>query len=112
MPTDLLSDVPLMDLHRAAGETAGLACLEKAERGGFDGAAAAEYIVALLRADGPTAGEVLTDRAIAAGFRPHDSRAFGPVYAALARRKAIRCVGYCERTKGNGTAGGRIWSLA
>jgi hypothetical protein len=46
------------------------------------------------------------------GYRPHDQRAFGPVYAGLARRGAIKCLGFCERQKGHGTSGGRIWSLA
>lgn len=35
---------------------------------------------------------------------------FGSIYQALVRKNLIRCVGYCEREKGNGTAGGRVWS--
>lgn len=36
-------------------------------------------------------------------------RAFGQLFRVLARRGDIRCVGYCERRKGHGTAGGRVW---
>ena len=79
---------------------------------GFDSEGAAAFILGIVTASGPTPGEVLTDRAIAAGYKPHDARAFGPVYATLVRRGSIRCVGFCERKKGHSTAGGRIWSAA
>lgn len=113
MQLDLLAGVPLREIHRAEGERAGIACLDKAETAvGFDSAGAAQFILNLLASGGPTPGEVLTDTCVSAGFKPHDTRAFGPIYAALVRRKAIKCIGFCERTKGNGTAGGRIWSAA
>lgn len=72
---------------------------------------AEEAILAHLRAAGPTSGEVLTDVAKAHGARCRDDRAFGSVYQSLARRNLIRCVGFCVRTKGHATAGGRVWSL-
>lgn len=97
---------------REVGAAAAAACVEKAERGGFDTAGAAAFILDWLTQNGPTSGEDLTDAAIAQGFRPHDSRAFGPVYAGLVRRQRIKCVGTCERRRGHGTAGGRIWGLA
>ena len=110
---DLLADVPLMDLHRAAGEAAGAACLDKAERvAAFDSEGAAKFIVGWIERHGPQPGETLTNAAVEHGYRPHDQRAFGPVYAGLVRRGAIRCVGFCERTKGHGTAGGRVWGLS
>lgn len=49
------------------------------------------------------------DAAIAHGYRPHDQRAFGSVFGTLSRRNLIRCAVYCERSKGHGTAGGRVW---
>jgi hypothetical protein len=113
MGADLLAGVPLMDLQRAAGEAAGLACMDKAQEvAGFDPAGAALFIVGWLRRHGPQAGEKLTNAAVEHGYCPHDQRAFGPVYAGLARRGVIKCVGFCERQKGHGTAGGRIWGLA
>lgn len=69
------------------------------------------YIVQYLEAHGPTAGEVLTAACKAAGIRPHDDRAFGPVYMTLARRGVIEKVGSVRRELGHGTAGGNIWGL-
>jgi hypothetical protein len=70
-----------------------------------------QAILAHLGAAGPTSGEVLTDVAKAHGARPHDDRAFGAVFKALSRAGQIRTVGYCARTRGHGTSGGRIWSI-
>ena len=110
---NLLDGVPLLDLHRAAGEAAGVACLDKAQRtASFDSEGAARFIAGWIERHGPQPGEKLTNAAVEHGYRPHDQRAFGPVYAGLVRRGVIRCVGFCERTKGHGTAGGRVWGLA
>ena len=110
---NLFDGIPMLTLTRAAGEDAGIACLDRAEKvAGFDSEGAAAFILGIVTASGPTPGEVLTDRAIAAGYKPHDARAFGPVYATLVRRGSIRCVGFCERKKGHSSAGGRIWSAA
>lgn len=68
-------------------------------------------ILAHLRVVGSASGEVLTDVARAHGARPHDDRAFGGVFQSLSRAGLIRTVGYCARTKGHGTAGGRIWGI-
>lgn len=96
---------------RDLGETAGRACTDKAERTtDFDRDAARRFILATLRKNGETPGEVLTDLARKAGFVPHDDRAFGAVFGKLARERAIRCVGYCTRRKGHSTAGGRVWA--
>lgn len=85
-------------------------CAAKAERvSDFDIERAADFILRALLKNGATPGEVLTDLARAAGFVPHDDRAFGQVFKRLAGRGNIRCVGYCERRKGHGTAGGRVW---
>lgn len=97
---------------REAGNQAGERCLSKAQ--GIDPTFAENAkwaILAHLRKVGQASGEVLTDVAIASGARPHDARAFGPVFGALARQGLIRTVSFCMRTKGHGTAGGRIWAL-
>jgi hypothetical protein len=98
-------------LPRAEGERLGELCAEKASRvADFDATGAGKFILGWLHRHGPTSGEKLTAAATEHGFRAHDSRAFGPVYAALSRKGLIRCVGYCARERGHGTAGGRIWA--
>lgn len=95
---------------RAVGATAGQACADAAQRKtAFDLEAAREYLVRWLTMSGPTDGEMLVMILRSAGFRPHDDRAFGPVFSVLARRGVIKCVGHCARKRGHGTAGGRIW---
>jgi len=86
-----------------------LACTAKAERAGFDTAAAKAAVLDLL-ADGlPRSGEEIVDHCLRLGIVPHDARAFGSVFARLRQQGAIEAVGFCDRRKGNGTAGGRIW---
>lgn len=98
------------DAVRAVGEQAGEACADKAERvADFDRAGAARFILGELRRWGPTSSEDLTESAIAHGFRVHDRRAYGPIYAKLVRDGLIACAGFCARRHGHGTAGGRIW---
>ena len=70
---------------------------------------AGEFISSYLRQHGPLPGELLTDVAKASGIRPPDDRAFGAVFKMLANRGAIRQAGWCERRKGHGTGGGRVW---
>lgn len=96
----------------AAGEHAMGLCLEKAEDKdpGF-GAIAREAILAHLRVVKRCSGEELVNVARAKGARPHDDRAFGGIFQSLSRGKLIRHAGYCLRTKGHGTAGGRLWEL-
>lgn len=97
----------------AAGNHGMSVCIAKAE--GLDPNftdKAAVAILAHLRTVGQCSGEVLTDVARAHGAVPHDDRAFGAVFKKLARQGLIRCVGFCLRTKGNGTAGGRVWGIA
>lgn len=98
---------------RAAGSVAGELAADKAERmdDGFRERAHA-FVLGYLAQHGPSAGEDITDAAVMAGIKPAELRAFGPVYATLARRGLIACVGYCARRRGHGTAGGRVWRLA
>ena len=97
---------------REAGRTASEACTAKAMRNDPTFTKTAQdAILAHLQVVGQASGEVLTDIAIARGARCHDARAFGSVFAGLARKNKIRTVGFCIREKGHGTAGGRIWGL-
>lgn len=101
-----------LDDALAAGESAMTACTSKAERKDPEfSRKAEEAILAHLRIVGKCSGEVLTDVARGHGAVPHDDRAFGSVFQSLARRGRIRTVGFCARTKGHGTAGGRIWGF-
>jgi hypothetical protein len=70
------------------------------------------FAVRYLQVHGPSSSEVITDAAKAAGITPPDDRAFGPVYAALAKKGQIEFAGWCARVKGHGTAGGRLWRVA
>lgn len=95
---------------REKGEAEAERCEAAAERKGWDPAAAGEFILAWLRKNGPTAGEVLVTEASKTNA-PHDGRAFGAVFQRLARRGLIEKCGTAQRTKGNGTAGGLVWRL-
>ena len=70
---------------------------------------ACDFVLAYLEQYGPTSSEELTDACCGAGIVPPDTRAFGPVYRTLSRRKMIHKVGACCRKRGHGTAGGNIW---
>lgn len=101
-----------LNFARSQGTAAAKACVEKAEAvAGFDVAGARTQLLALLLARGPTSGEDLVDLLKRSGFRGHDDRCFGQVFGVLARWRKIRCVGYCPRRRGHGTAGGRIWAV-
>ena len=54
-------------------------------------------------------GEVATNAAVMAGIKPHDTRAFGGIYAKAIRSGVIRVVGIVPRTKGHGSAGGKLY---
>jgi hypothetical protein len=73
---------------------------------------AREFILAFLAGSPPTSAEDLSDACLAAGIRPHDLRAFGPVVQGLARAGKIKKAGSCPRRRGHGTAGGNLWALA
>jgi len=96
---------------REKGESAATACAEKAKAvAEFDRTGCERFMLGYLARWGDQSGEALSDAAKIHGFRPHDERAFGAVFAALSKRGLIRCVGFCTRQKGHGTAGGRIWT--
>jgi hypothetical protein len=98
---------PLFDKPAAA-------CTAKAARvAGFDTAKAKETVLAALRRSSvPLTGEQLVDHCVQAGIVPHDQRAFGSVFAGLARDGLIESAGFTTRTKGHGTGGARLWRVA
>jgi len=108
---EAIQDLPIFAQarERAAGHEAAAACTAKAERAGFDTAAARAAVVELLADGQARSGEQLVDYCIRIGLVPHDARAFGSVIARLSKAGAIEAVGYTERRKGHGTAGGRLW---
>lgn len=69
------------------------------------------FVLEYLQRQGDASGEAITNACRKAGIGPHDDRAFGPVYLALAKRKKIVKAGFCPRTKGHGTSGGIVWRL-
>jgi hypothetical protein len=97
---------------RAAGVVAGEACADKATRvAAVDQARARSFVLTHLRRHGATSGEDLVDAMTAAGMRPHDARAFGPVFRGLAALDLIEHYGTADRRKGHGTNGARIWRV-
>lgn len=82
----------------------------EAHRPGFKEQACA-FVLDYLEQHGASSGEVITDACKAAGIIPHDDRAFGPVYMALARQGRIQKVGTAKRLRGHGTSGGNVWGL-
>lgn len=102
-----------MPAARMEGERLANLAADKAERDeeGFTEIARA-FVLQYLGQHGASSGEVITDAAKVAGIRPHDDRAFGAIYAWLSRQNRITAVGWCQRAKGHGTGGGRLWVLA
>jgi hypothetical protein len=97
------------DDFRAARDVA-LDRVEQAAGNAFVEAACA-IVLEHLTLNGPTTAEALTNECKRRGAVPHDDRAFGPVYRRLLGRRQIEPCGTAIRTKGHGTAGGRIWKL-
>ena len=59
--------------------------------------------------DARVRGEDLVNSAKFSGIRPAEDRAFGPVFQKAIREGLIEPVGFAPRTKGHGTAGGRVY---
>lgn len=106
-----MKPLTLFDDAFEEGARAAEACADAAGRRGWDADAAAQFILAYLRENGPTAGEVLVTEA-SRDNPPHDGRAFGAVFLKLSRRGAIVKCGHTVRRKGHNGAGGLIWKLA
>ena len=74
---------------------------------------ALEHIRSVAQAlghDSQVRGEDLVNGAKLAGIRPQDDRAFGAVFRKAVREGLIVPVGFAPRTKGHGTAGGRVYA--
>jgi hypothetical protein len=100
-----------LDLARRLGTAAILRAQVRAEHASPSFTQrAAGFIAAYLEQHGPLPGELLTDLAKAAGHVPPDDSAFGAVYKMLVREGRIQQAGWCDRRKGHGTGGGRIWA--
>lgn len=94
----------------AAGHAAAEACEAKAERTTRYSRTVAAAAVLELLADGQArSGEQLVDHCQRLGIVPHDARAFGAVFGKLKRDGLIEEAGFVARSKGHGTAGGRLW---
>lgn len=108
-----MSGLPLFDTVRQQRDDAMQRVAQKAEdhRPSFS-QDAETCALNYLRANGPTPGEQLTIACKNAGIVPHNDRAFGPVYARMAKRGLIVKVGECKRMRGHGTSGGNVWGLA
>lgn len=72
---------------------------------------ARQFVINYLRRHGASPGEDITDACKQEGIRPHDDRAFGPVYNKLSRDGIIEKCGEAKRRKGHGTTGGNVWKL-
>lgn len=97
----------------ADGSRGAFACLKKADSvATWSKERAVSAIVGALSSScrGMT-GEEIVDACVEQGIKPHDQRAFGPLFSRLSRSGVIRCVGYAPRAKGHGTAGARVWEL-
>ena len=65
---------------------------------------------ARLAPDARVRGEDIVNAAKMAGIRPPDDRAFGAIFCKAIRLGYIEPVGFAPRTKGHGTAGGRVYA--
>jgi hypothetical protein len=112
---DSVGDLPLfarpVPAPVAAARDRAVASVERNAGDDFT-AAACKFVLAHLRAHGDASSEQLTDACKAAGIVPHDDRAFGAVYAKLARARAVVRVGTSIRHKGHGSIGGSLWRVA
>lgn len=96
---------------RKLGEEAGQRCVDKAEDTMPDfSERALKFIVDHVREKGRVSGESIVLAATAAGIRPPDARAFGPVFKKALSLGLIRVVGFVPRVRGHGSAGGKLYA--
>lgn len=70
------------------------------------------FVLTWLNQHGEGSAEDISLACKAAGIKPHDDRAFGPVYYKLSQEGKIVKVGETIRKRGHGTSGGNLWRLA
>lgn len=116
MQLDLLPPerLPARDMARAqrAGDRAIALGADKARR--IDPTfieRAQAHMLAYLGEHGISSGELLTDSCKLNGIRSSEDRHFGAVTLGLLRKGQIRIVGRCQRSKGHGSDGGKIFGL-
>lgn len=99
-----------------AGKVAGLACLKKADKlqPGFSEGAYTFLCqhIARFNYTEHISCETLVTAAEQAGYKPHDSRAFGSIFRRLLKENRLRRVGFGMRSKGHGAYGASIYVRA
>lgn len=106
-----ISFIDRAQFARKLGTEAGNAAADKAEQQDPEfKVKALEFIVGYIRQQGEATGESATLAAVLAGIKPHDQRAFGPVYQTAIKRGLIRVIGYVPRVRGHGSAGGKLYA--
>lgn len=70
---------------------------------------ASTHMLAYLRANGTSSGELLTDSCKLAGIKSTDDRHFGSVFRSLIRLGLIRWAGDARRVKGHASRGGSLY---
>jgi hypothetical protein len=99
---------PDLATARAVGERAAHLATDKAERQSPGFSERAESAILDKLAAGPASGEDLTDHVEReVGFE--DGRCLGSLYRSLRLRGLIRIVATCDRRKGHGTGGGKVY---
>lgn len=99
---------PPLAQARAVGERASQLATQRAGRETSDFSARAETAILDKLATGRASGEDLTDYVQQqVGFK--DGRCLGSLYRSMRLRGLIRIVDTCDRRKGHGTGGGKIY---
>jgi hypothetical protein len=95
---------------RATGQAAQKLATARAEREVSDFSARAQVAILAKLAAGPASGEACTDYVQqTVGFK--DGRCLGSLYRSMRLRGLIHVVGACDRAKGHGTGGGKVYAL-
>ena len=101
---------PDLPTARAVGQVAQQLATANAERDTVDFRARAEAAILAKLTTGPASGEDVTDYVQQqVGFK--DGRRLGSLYCSMRKRGQIRIVGACDRRKGHGTGGGKVYAL-
>lgn len=101
---------PPLAQARAVGEVASRLATQRAERETSDFSARAEAAILQRLKLGQASGEDLTDYVQQqVGFK--DGRCLGSLYRSMRLRGLIRIVDTCDRRKGHGTGGGKVYAL-
>lgn len=108
-PDSVYTTSPTIEQAREAGR-AGMATVDA--NATWDKKAVGNFIVDFLKEHGETSCETIVDAAKEAGHQPHIDKAFGPIFATLARAGRIVRTGFTVRRKGHGAVGASVWKAA